>query len=135
MAGLSLSRVFVLRGDDGAQALYAFLRGNWRQLADAGKPLAITVSEHRAKRSVDQNKRYWHILNEIADNAWLNGKRYSAEAWAEHFKRQFIGTEELPNGGSIGISTTALSVDEFAAYMTRIEVYATETLGVELSQA
>ena len=128
-------RTFVLRGDNNAQQLWAFLRNNWRHLADAGKPLSITVSEHRAKRSTEQNKRYWAMLHEIAEGAWLNGRRYSAEAWAEHFKRAFIGTEELPNGGSIGISTTALSVDEFAAYMTRIEVYATETLGVELSQA
>lgn len=127
-------RTFVLRGDSNAQALWAFLKGNWRQLADAGKPLAITVSEHRAKRSTDQNKRYWAMLHEIADGAWLNGKQYSAEAWAEHFKRAFIGTEELPSGGTVGISTTALNVEEFAAYMTRIEVYASETLGVELSQ-
>ena len=126
------SRLFVLRADSNAQQLWAFLRNNWKAMADAGKPLAISVAEHKAKRSTDQNKRYWALLNEIAANAWLDGKQYSAEAWAEHFKRQFIGCEELPGGGSVGISTTALNVEEFSAYMTRIEVFAAHDLGVEL---
>ena len=129
----SALRTFVLRGDSNAQQLWTFLRNNWRQLADAGKPLAITVAEHKAKRSTDQNKRYWALLNEISAGAWLNGKQYSPEAWAEHFKRSFIGLEELPDGNSIGISTTALDVAEFSAFMTRIEVYAAEELGIDLT--
>jgi hypothetical protein len=126
-------RIFVLRGDSNAQALWAFLRGNWRQLADAGKPLAITVAEHKAKRSIDQNKRLWVLLNEISASAWLDGSQFTADAWHEYFKRKFIGTEELPGGGSVGISTTALDVSEFAAYMTRIEVYASQELGIEFA--
>lgn len=129
----SASRLFVLRADSNAQALWAFLRSNWRQMADAGKPLAISVAEHKSKRSIEQNKRYWAMLHEIASGAWLGGKQYSAEAWAEYFKREFIGSEELPGGGSIGISTTTLNVEEFAAYMTRIEVYAATDLGVEFT--
>lgn len=126
------SRLFVLRGDSNAQALWGFLRSNWRSMADAGKPLAITVAEHKSKRSIEQNKRYWAILNEIAEGAWMNGKNYSADAWAEFFKRKLIGTEELPDGSSVGISTTTLNVEEFAAYMTRIEAFAATELGVEL---
>ncbi|WNG69327.1 recombination protein NinB [Cupriavidus gilardii] len=135
MAGLSLSRVFVLRGDDGAQALYAFLRGNWRQLADAGKPLAITVSEHRAKRSTDQNKRLHALLTHIADSAYLCGRKYEMEAWKEFYRRRFIGTEEIemPDGTTIerGISTTSLSIEDFSHFLTAIEAHAATELGVQ----
>lgn len=127
------SRLFVLRADSNAQALWAFLRGNWRQMADAGKPLAISVAEHKSKRSIEQNKRLWAILREIEAAAWMDGRQYSQDGWHEFFKRMFIGSEELPGGGSIGISTTTLNVEEFAAYMTRIEVYAATELGVEFT--
>lgn len=125
-------RTFVLRGDSNAQALWAFLKGNWRQMADAGKPLAISVAEHKAKRSGDQNRRYWALLNEIEANAWLDGRQFSAQAWHAYFAAQFIGCEDLPGGGTVAISTTTLNVEEFAAYMTRIEAYAATELGVEL---
>lgn len=126
-------RTFVLRGDSNAQALWAFLRSNWRQLADAGKPLAITVAPHKAQRSPDQNKRYWALLNEISADAWLDGSQFSAQAWHAYFAIKFIGCEDLPGGGTVAISTTALDVAEFAAYMTRIEVYAAEELGIEFA--
>ena len=129
----AMSRTFVLRGDTNAQALWNFLKHNWRALADAGKPLAITVAEHRAKRSGEQNKRLWALLNEIAEQAMLDGKQYSAEAWHEHLKRTLIGVEELPGGGSVGISTTKLNVEEFGAYMTRIEAYAAQNFGIEFT--
>lgn len=126
------SRMFILRGDSNAQALWGFLRSNWRSMADAGKPLAITVAEHKSKRSIEQNKRMWVILRQIEEGAWIDGKQFTQDAWHEEFKRKFIGVEELPGGGTVGISTTSLNVEEFAAYMTRIEVYAATELGVEL---
>lgn len=125
-------RTFVLRGDSNAQALWAFLKGNWRQMADAGKPLAISVAEHRAQRSTQANKRYWAILNQIADDAWLDGRKFSTQAWHAWFAAKFIGCEDLPGGGTVAISTTTLNVEEFAAYMTRIEAFAATELGVEL---
>lgn len=129
----ALSRTFVLRGEQNAQQLWAFLKANWIALANAGKPLAVTVTEHKAKRSVDQNKRYWAILNEIAAGAWVGGKQFSTEAWHEFMKVKFIGAEETPDGRLIGISTTVLSVPEFADFMTRVEAYAAEELSIEIS--
>lgn len=126
------SRMFILRGDSNAQQLWSFLRNNWKQMADAGKPLAISVAEHKAKRSGEQNKRMWAILQQIEGGAWMEGRQFSQEGWHEFFKRKFIGVEELPGGGTVGISTTTLNVEEFAAYMTRIEAFAATELGVEL---
>lgn len=125
-------RTFVLRDERNANALWVFLKSNWRALADENRPLAVTVAEHKAKRSVDQNKRYWAILNEIAEGAWIGGRQFSTEAWHEFFRAKFIGYEETPDGRQIGISTTTLSVAEFGDYMTRVEAYAAAELGIEI---
>lgn len=128
-------RSFVLRNDINCKQLYAFLRSNWLQMSNDGKPLSVLVMEHKAKRSNPQNKMLWAVLNEIAANAWVDGKQYSADAWHEHFKRIFIGIEELPGGGTVGISTTTLSVPEFTTYLERVMQYAAEELGVETCTA
>ncbi len=125
-------RTFVLRGEPNAQALWTFLKNNWRQLADAGKPLAITVAEHKAKRSGEQNRLYWSLLNRIAEDAWIDGKKFSADAWHEFMRQRHIGFEDLPGGGRIGISTTTLSVAEFSEYLEKVQQTAVAELGIEL---
>lgn len=127
-----MHRLFVLRSKVQAESLWAFLRQNWEALAKQDKPLAVMVSEHKTKRSVEQNRRYWAILNYIAESAFVGGKRFSAESWHEYFKRKFIGLEELPDGGNVGISTTMLEVPEFNDYMRSCEQYAVNELGLEL---
>ena len=42
------------------------------------------------------------------------------------------GLEEVPDGRSVGISTTTLSVAEFAEYMTKVEAYAVDEFGIEI---
>ena len=128
-----MQKLFVLRGEQQALGLYAFLKANWRQMAAQGKYLAISITEYKSKRSIEQNKRYWKIVNEIADNAWVNGQKFSADAWHEMFKRKFIGQEELPGGGVLGISTTKLNISEFGDFMTKVEVYAATDLGLEIT--
>ena len=68
-----MQRLFVLRVDPHAQALYAFLRANWKPLAEQGRPLAILVTEHKAKRNSQQNRLLWSLLHQIAEEAWLGG--------------------------------------------------------------
>ena len=128
-----LLRVFVLRDEPNARALYGFLKANWKELAQAGRPLSIEVKEFKAKRSLEQNKLYWQRLNEIAEQAWVGGKQFSAEAWHEFCKARFIGMDELPDGRRFGISTTTLSVAEFSDYLNRIETYAADELGIQLT--
>lgn len=128
----TMLKQFVLKDETHAKSLWAFLKQNWQALAQQGKPLAITITEWKAKRSSEQNKRYWAILNDISSDAWVEGKQYSSEAWHEFFKRKFIGYEETPDGGSIGISTTTLSTTEFSEYSNKVEVYAVTELGVQV---
>jgi len=123
-------RTFVLRDEVNCRQLYAFLRSNWLAMAQAGKPLGVLVAEHKSKRSNPQNRLLWAVLNEIAANAWVDGKQYSAEAWHEHLAGKFLGYEDMPGGGQTPISTASLSVDEFSVYLERVMQYAAEHLGV-----
>jgi hypothetical protein len=132
---MAMHQTFVLRDETVAKRLWAFLRVNWHALAIQGKPLAVTVSEHKAKRSGEQNRLYWVLLAEIADTAWVDGRRFSRDAWHAHFAGQFIGFEETPGGMRVPISTTTLSVAEFTTYIERVQQYAVEELGVETCTA
>lgn len=124
-------RLFILREEKNAQALWSYLKSCWRACAEEGKPLAIEVKPYQSKRSKEQNARYWALLHVIAEQAWPEGRQYPDHVWHEHFKRTFLGLVDLPNGQTMGISTTTLTVPEFAEYMTKVEAYAGQELGVE----
>lgn len=126
-----VDRVFVLRDEPHVRSLHAFLRANARAMAQAGRPLAVHVTEYKARRNSAQNRLYWALLRDISEQAWVDGKQYSSEAWHSYFAGQYIGREETPGGGFIAISTTTLSVHEFADYVTRIQAYAATELGIE----
>ncbi len=105
-------------------------------MADAGKPLAVSITEAKSKRTLDQNKRHWAIVTEIAESAWVGGRQYSKDAWHELLADMFAPKKEitLPTGEIklVRISTSDMNVTEFSAFMTRIECYAAQELGVEL---
>ena len=125
-----MNKVIVLRGEPQALALWNLLKANWRAMAADGRPLAVQISEHKAKRNADQNKLYWCTLRDIASQAWIDGKQFSENAWHAYFAAKFIGCEDTPDGRQIPISTTTLSVGEFAAYVTNVQAYAAGELGV-----
>ena len=106
--------------------LYPFM-AHWLQ---AGKRLVLTVSLR--KRTPKQNRRYWGrgVLAQIAEQATVGGKLYSAETWHESFKRQFIGVDELPNGEVIGKSSKTLTTAEFCNFCDQVEAFACTDLGV-----
>lgn len=99
-------------------------------MANDNKPLAVTVATHKDKRHNQQNRLYWQYLNQIAEQAMIEGKKFNAECWHEFFKMQFLGMVDLPNGHKIGESTTKLNVTDFASYVNNIEAYAVTELGV-----
>lgn len=92
-----------------------------------GDPLMeVTIRRHRKKFSREQQNRYWEILRQISEKKKVEGRHYSPECWAEHFKREFIGVEETPGGALIGLSTNTLDVSAFNDHMTKIEAWAAE---------
>ena len=121
----------MLRDETHIRVLSAFLKANARAMARDGRPLAVHVTEHKAKRNTQQNRLYWALLREISEQAWIDGRRFSSEAWHAYFAGQYIGLEDMPGGGQTPISTTSLSVHEFADYVTRIQSYAATELGIE----
>ena len=82
------------------------------------------------KRSNEQNRRYWAILQELAEQCDVKGQKFAAETWHEYFKGRFIGNEDLalPNGKTLlrPISTTTLDKAAFTIYMQEIEVWAAQ---------
>jgi hypothetical protein len=127
-----VDKVFVLRDAAILGRLLHFLNATWKACAQSEKPLAVSVAEYKSRRSLEQNRRYWSLLREIAEQARVNDRIYTEEIWHEQCKRQFIGMEELPNGQMVGMSTTRLNVSEFQDYMTEVERYGAE-LGVRFS--
>lgn len=123
-------RQFVLREESQCRALYAYLRHNWPTMAAQGKPLAVTVAEHKDKRHAQQNRLYWALLKQVSEQAMVDGRRYSDEVWHEQFKRVLLGLVDLPGGAKAGESTTKLNVSEFAEYVTKVAAYAATELGV-----
>lgn len=99
-------------------------------IVKAGQAVEVIVRPRKSKRSIEQNKRYWALLREIAATVWIDGRQFSDEVWHEQFRRWFIGMDEIvmPDGEVTvrGISTTTLSVAEFTDYMTRIEQWCAE---------
>ena len=106
--------------------LYPFLK----DVLQGSSRWVLTVT--RRKRTKPQNRRYWGngVLAQVAAQAVVGGRLFSAKTWHEQFKRQFIGVIELPNGDVIGKSSTDLTTAEFSEFCTRVEAYAASELGV-----
>lgn len=132
-----LYREFTIRNEGNWRAFCVFMKANNPACIEAGKPLRLIVTQSDAKRNTEQNRRLWgYVYRTIAEQAWVDGKQYSADVWHEYFARKFGVCEDvtLPDGEIIvrRKSTTQMTVKEFADYMTRIEVEAGTELGVEL---
>jgi len=84
----------------------------------------VEIRPHKARRSINQNSRYWAILGAIASETGNEPMMLH-----KHFKAEFLGmdvfevfgrTHEWPR------STTKLNVGEFADYMTRLDAWCAE---------
>ena len=85
-----MNHLFVLREQRHLDALVTNLKNNWRAFAQMDKPLGCTVAPYRMNRSQEQNALMWVWLTQTADQAWVQGQRFSAETWNEHFKRELL---------------------------------------------
>lgn len=125
-------RQFVLRAPEHGKAMVDYVKAHAGAQAAAGKPLVVSVDEYNAKRSNQANARYWALLEEIAEQAVIDGKQFSREVWHEWFKDRFAPKQEGPSG-LVAMSTSAMAKPQFQEYVQRIEVHAVQTLGVEFS--
>jgi len=85
-----LARTFVIRSAEDAQRLIAFLKLNAPAAIEHGEPLEATIRVHRPKASDAQRALIWIVLGQIAEQAWIAGRQFDAETWAEHSKRELL---------------------------------------------
>jgi hypothetical protein len=143
---MSFDRTIVLDSDAKLNAALSMISSNWREMVNAEHPMAVRLYEHKDKRTLEQQALMWIRLAEISDQAWIGGRKFDAEVWHEHYKRQFLPEEDgptkrcrkgyrkwvfLPSGERdlIG-STTQLTVFGMAEYMTQVMAEAATELGV-----
>jgi hypothetical protein len=127
----ALNQTFTLHGRQQWELFVAFIKANV-----SGKLLGVTVFDADEKKRTDaQNRFYWKArMTYLQDNAWVNGKRFSKEAWHEHLADKFAPREELalPDGTfkTVRKSTTDMKVKEFAKYIEEIEAWCATELGI-----
>lgn len=128
-----MQKTFIIHQESIINNVILLLSQNWKQFKERDEVLEVTVSIHKTKRNIEQNKLLHAMLSEIASQAWVNGKQYNAEIWKDFFKREFLGVIELPNGQVMAVSTSKLKVKAFAEFVHQVEVYAVSELMVVFS--
>lgn len=114
---------------------------------DSDKPLEFILREEVKARKPDQNALMWAgPLRDIEEQAYVNGRTFSADVWHEHFKRMFLPEEFDPALCKEGYrkwdytpageralvgSTKQLTIRGFALYTKEVEAFAQNELSVE----
>lgn len=107
----------------------------WDLAKTVDRPFEVVIRFLKDKRTVEQNKRMWKLLREVAATVWVptdDGKQrqYSDKVWHVYFRELFIGVDEteMPDGTTrrTPISTTTLSVEQMTRYMNDIEKWCDE---------
>lgn len=114
---------------------------------DAQNPIEIIIREQVKTRKKSQNDAMWAgILRDLSEQAWVDGRRFDAQTWHEHCKREFLPDAGhprlaelvkkpdewkkwsfLPNGEMLCVgSTTGLTIKGMAEYMMQVEVMGAE---------
>ena len=127
------TRRFLLRGNTQIDVAIAAL-----QFApiDPINPLEVVIREQVRKRGVDQNALYWRRVEDIAEQAVVDEKRFSKDVWHGYLCKNVMPEEvEVkggvirskwnidPGGDMVVISTTELSKRCFADYTTMVEAF------------
>lgn len=119
---------------DNKRPLMTTIYNNLGVWLEANAELEVCIRPYNSKRSIEQNRRLWKIYGELADKAWVNGRRYSAETWHEYCKGMFLGYElkAMPDGTEVKtpISTTTLNTAEMTDYQNRLQAWAAGNFGL-----
>lgn len=117
------------------------------------KPLEIVIREEKPVRKLSQNDLMWAgPLADLAGQAWVNGRQFSAEVWHEFLKRENLPEDDdpdlselvkdgyrkwdyTPDGERVVVgSTTQLTVKGFSEYLEKLFAYGA-SLGVHFTEA
>lgn len=91
----------------------------------------VVVQEHKSKRSVEQNRLMWAMLQDVANQVEWYGNWLTKEDWKCVFTSALKQMKVVPNLDgtgfvSIGLYTHKMSVKEMADLITLIEVFGAE---------
>ncbi len=144
-----MDKTFVLNHPMRADIAAQFIASNWKEMFASGHPMAVRCYEHKERRTLEQQSLMWIRLGEIAEQAWVGGRQFSAEVWHEHAKREYLPDEDgptkrcrkgyskwalLPSGErSLIGSTTQLTTFGMAEYMEQLMAYGATELGVRFA--
>lgn len=125
------------------QAISAQLWPWVKSMTMAGHKLVAEVKVQEEDRTLQQNAFYWGAcLRDISEQASIGGQRYTADAWHELFKRQFLGyrVKKVAVAGAKRKritrqlrSTTDLSVRAMTKYLEQVQAFAVTDLGVRFT--
>ena len=120
-----------IKNDKALQALLMHLRGR-------SQPFNIAISDGE-KRSIDQNRRMWAMLNEISQKATHHGVQYAPEDWKTLFMlamgREMRMAPSLDAKGGIvplSVSTSQMTIGEMSDLMEFMSAWCAEN-GVTLT--
>lgn len=120
---------------------------------DISKPIRVALEILQKRRTIDQNALYWSgPLKDIANQAVVESRLFSAESWHQYFKQEFLPEEQhadiaklvinletyrkwdvLPNGEMNCIaSTTDLTPKGFNQFLEQVYAHGAD-LGVMFS--
>jgi hypothetical protein len=118
---------------------------------DNEHPIEIVIREEEKPRKLDQNALMWSgPLRDIAQQAYIRGRTYSANVWHDFMKREYLPEEDDPeldmlvknpetyqkwdvdpSGNHVLVgSTTDLTVYGFSQYLEQVTAHGA-SLGVQ----
>ena len=123
-----------------AQKAFAEMWLTAKALLISGRKQVLTLTDFQDKLSAKQRKFYHgFILNEIAKQAGIDGRRYGLEIWKEWFRDKYLGdevvTEINPMTGietkrTRRVSTESLNVKGYNELIDQVTAYAVTELNV-----
>ena len=123
-----------------AQQIAHYCKRLW---SDGVERVAVTLQPEEDAKTIQQGKFLWGVVyREMSEQAQIGGQKYSAEAWHELCKRQFLPrvSKRVRVAGkprpvvitTIG-TTQGLSVRKMSAYIEQVMAFAQTDLGVKFS--
>jgi hypothetical protein len=141
MSEATLYREFTLRDGGVWSSLVAFVKSNAPAFADKGTPLRVIVTEEEVDRLDEQINYYFGVVvKTISAQAWIEGQRFSKEAWHEELAKMFLPAREIitPSGEIIqkrsSIARGKISLKRMTKFIKEVEAYAAAELGVEFDR-
>jgi hypothetical protein len=127
---MSTMRTFVLRDAPQCRLALSFLSANWLAHAQAGRPLELRVTEHRATRTPGQNARMWAMLADVSRQVDWYGQSLSPEEWKDVFTAALKRQKVVPgvDGGFVvlGARSREMTIGELSDLLELIHAFGAE---------